>query len=69
MKAIRIALLILVAIPFALARAQDTSSAIVISRDRGPDPSAIKLTQIAAGFKRPLYVTHAADGSESTLPG
>ena len=64
MKAVCIALLILVAIPFALARAQDASSDIIILRDRGPDPASIKLTQVAAGFKRPLYVTHAADGSD-----
>ena len=64
MKAIRIALLIAVAIPIALGRAQDEASGVVISRDHGPDPAAIKLTQIASGFTRPLYVTHAADGSD-----
>lgn len=64
MKAIRIALLIAVAIPLALVSAQDASSDIVISRDRGPEPAAIKLTQIATGFTRPLYVTHAADNSD-----
>ena len=55
--------MIVVAIPFALASAQDASSDIVISRERGPNATSIKLTQIASGFKRPLYVTHAADGS------
>ncbi|MCY3798716.1 MAG: PQQ-dependent sugar dehydrogenase [Chloroflexi bacterium] len=64
MKAIRIALLIVVAIPLALANAQDASSDIVISRDRGPDPAAIELTPVAAGFTRPLFVTHAADGAD-----
>ncbi len=64
MKAIRIALLIIVAIPIALGRAQDEASGVVISRDRGPDPAAIKLTPVASGFTRPLYVTHAADGSD-----
>ncbi|MDE2636549.1 MAG: PQQ-dependent sugar dehydrogenase [Chloroflexota bacterium] len=63
MKAIRIALLIVVAIPLALAHAQDASSDIVISRDRGPNPAAIELTPVAAGFTRPLFVTHAADGA------
>ena len=63
MKAIRIALLILAAIPVALAQAQEETPDIIISRDRGPDPAAFKLTQVAAGFTRPLYATHAADGS------
>ena len=63
MKAIRIALLIMVAIPVALAQAQEETPDIIISRDRGPDPAAFKLTQVATGFTRPLYVTHAADGS------
>ena len=64
MKAIRIALLIAFAIPLALASAQDAASGVVISRDRGPDPAAIKLTLVASGFTRPLFVTHAADGSD-----
>ena len=43
--------------------AQESDSEIVISRASAPSPSSVKLTPIAAGLKRPLYVTHAGDGS------
>lgn len=46
---------------FALAFGQDAD--IVISRDRGPAADSLKLTEIATGFNRPLYVTHAGDES------
>ena len=36
---------------------------VVITRLSGPSPSAIKLTAIASGFNRPVYVTHAGDNS------
>ena len=64
MKALRIAMLITFAFSFAQAtQAQDEESEIVIARDSGPDPAAFTLTQVAAGFTRPLFVTHASDGS------
>ncbi len=63
MKTLRIVMLITFAFSFAQVRAQDEESEILITRDSGPDPAAIKLTQIAAGFTRPLFVTHAGDGS------
>lgn len=63
MKALRIALLIISVFSIALAQAQDLESEVVISRDSAPDPAAVTLTQVAAGFTRPLYVTHAGDGS------
>jgi len=56
-------MLLILALSFALAQAQDSESEIVIARDGAPDPAAIKLTQVAAGFRRPLYVTHAGDGA------
>lgn len=63
MQALRIAVLIILALVFPLTQAQDAESEIAISRDNAPDPATFKLTQVASGFTRPLYVTHAGDGS------
>ena len=63
MKAFHVAVLVIIVSSFAVTQAQEPDSDIVISRDSGPNPTAVKLTQVASGFKRPLYVTHAADGS------
>lgn len=63
MKALLFAIILTLVCPFALARAQEVDDYIDISRDQGPNPAAIKLTQVADRFKRPLFVTHAADGS------
>ena len=63
MHALRISILFIVAFAFPLTQAQDAESEYVISRNSAPDPAAFKLTQVAAGFTRPLYVTHASDGS------
>ena len=35
----------------------------MITRERAPNPSQVKLTQVIGGLTRPLYVTHAGDGS------
>ncbi len=35
----------------------------VITRDAPPDPALVTYTQVASGFDRPLFVTHAGDGS------
>ncbi|MXV92403.1 MAG: PQQ-dependent sugar dehydrogenase [Chloroflexi bacterium] len=35
----------------------------IISRDTPPDPAAIQLRAVATGFHRPIYATHAGDGS------
>ena len=35
----------------------------IISRDTAPSSELVELTEIAGGFDRPLYVTHANDGS------
>ena len=63
MQALRIAAVIIFALALTLAQAQDSESEIVISRDSAPDPAAFKLTEVAAGFTRPLYVTQARDDS------
>ena len=62
MKAFGI-VLFLVAFALAPAWAQG-ADADVVSREGAPDPAALKLTPVASGFTRPLYVTHANDGSE-----
>lgn len=63
MTTLRIAVLIIIALSCALSQAQDLEPDILISRDSAPDAAAFKLTPVAAGFTRPLYVTHAGDGS------
>ena len=35
----------------------------VVTRDAPPDPTAFRLEEVAGGFRRPLYLTHAGDGS------
>lgn len=35
----------------------------IISRDSPPDPAAMQLTAVAVGFHRPIYATHAGDGT------
>ena len=62
MTAIRIALAICVILS-AIAVTVGQDAEIVISRDSGPSANSFKLTEIASGFNRPLYVTHAADAS------
>ncbi len=54
-------ILLLLSLPAALA--QDTDEDIVITRERAPLVAEVQLTAVASGFHRPLYVTHAGDGS------
>lgn len=62
MTTIRIAIWICVFL-FAITAtlAQDTD--IVVSDENGPAAGSIKLTEIASNFNRPVYLTHAGDGS------
>jgi len=48
---------------FSLGVAMALDEEIVISRNAAPAADGVKLTLIASGFNRPLYVTHAGDGS------
>jgi len=43
--------------------AQENDADIVITREQAPSARNIKLSTIASGLDRPLYVTHAGDGS------
>ena len=61
MTALRIALVALLLLAIGMAWAQDAE--IVISRDAAPSSAGFTLTLVASGFNRPLYVTHAGDGS------
>lgn len=63
MIAIRAAVLIVIALSFALAQAQEHEDEALLTRDRAPDPAAVKLTPVADGFTRPLYLTQAGDDS------
>ncbi|MCY3833492.1 MAG: PQQ-dependent sugar dehydrogenase [Chloroflexi bacterium] len=63
MATLRIATLIFIAIAFRLTQAQEPETEVLISRAAGPSAAAFQLTAVAAGFDRPLYVTHAGDES------
>ncbi|MCY4246553.1 MAG: PQQ-dependent sugar dehydrogenase [Chloroflexi bacterium] len=39
------------------------SADAIISRDAPPDAAAMQLTTVATGFHRPIYATHAGDGT------
>lgn len=54
------ALLLCVGIVFA----QDTEPEAVITRAEAPVADAIELTEVAGDFIRPIYLTHAGDGSD-----
>lgn len=63
MNSLRIILLLALALSCTLTHAQESESEVVIARESAPDPAAFKLTLVADGFRRPLYATHAGDGS------
>ncbi len=63
MKKARIAMLIILVLCPGISLAQEPEEAI-ISRDSAPSAADVVLTEIASGFNRPLYATHADDGSE-----
>ena len=62
MKSHWIFLLIFAFLP-GLTAAQEQEAPPMITRESAPSPSQVKLTQIIGGLTRPLYVTHAGDGS------
>ena len=62
MRIIRIFMLTMCLLAPAAVSAQDEAE-IVISRQDAPSASGIELTPIAGGLTRPLYLTHAGDGS------
>ena len=63
MKKARIAMLIVLVLCPGISLAQEPEETI-ISRDSAPSAEDVVLTEIASGFNRPLYATHADDGSE-----
>ncbi|MDE2854515.1 MAG: PQQ-dependent sugar dehydrogenase [Chloroflexota bacterium] len=63
MKVFRFAILLILALSFIPVGAQDAEPDVVISRETGPDAAAFALTAVATGFERPIYATHADDGS------
>ena len=63
MKYLRTAILIAITLSFALAQAQEQENEARLTRDHAPDPAAFKLTPVADGFTRPLYLTQAGDDS------
>lgn len=63
MKDMRAICLIVLLFSLGSAFAQDADADIVITREHAPIADKIKLTTVASGFHRPLYATHAGDGS------
>ena len=55
--------LLILALSAGLTAAQEQEAPPMITRERAPSPGQVQLTEIASGLKRPLYVTHAGDGS------
>ena len=53
--------LLIFALSLGITSAQETPPVII--REKAPSPSQVKLTQVIGGLTRPLYVTHAGDGS------
>ena len=62
MKSCWIFLLIFAWLP-GLTAAQEQEAPPMITRESAPVAGQVQLTEIASGLKRPLYVTHAGDGS------
>ncbi|MCY4070420.1 MAG: PQQ-dependent sugar dehydrogenase [Chloroflexi bacterium] len=63
MKKLRIAMSTILVLCLGICLAQEPEEAIV-SRASAPSAEDVVLSEIASGFNRPLYVTHAGDGSE-----
>lgn len=61
MTAIRAVVFTILFLLFGAVLAQDAE--IVTFRDAAPSPDSVRLTLVASGYNRPLYVTHAGDGS------
>jgi len=56
-------ILMILALSLGAAFAQEQEEPPVIARDTAPPLGQVKLTEIAGGWTRPLYVTHAGDDS------
>ena len=63
MTHIRLTGLIVLLFSLSWAQAQENDALVVITREDAPSARNIRLTTVASGFERPLYVTHAGDGS------
>ncbi len=64
----KLLLLMVLLIPFSSVLAQDSPPAEAteepaIYREEGPDAAQVELVEVASGFQRPLFITHAGDGS------
>lgn len=66
MKTYLIATMLVLALCLGLSLAQEAEETqeAIISRDAAPSAAEIAFTEFASGFNRPLYLTHAGDGSE-----
>ncbi|MCY4062456.1 MAG: PQQ-dependent sugar dehydrogenase [Chloroflexi bacterium] len=60
---IRMTCLIVLLLSLSWAQAQENDTQVVITREDAPSARNIRLTTVVTEFDRPLYVTHAGDGS------
>ena len=63
MTVLRTMILVALMLSLSAALAQESENEVVISRERAPLVAKVKLSTVATDFQRPLYVTHAGDGS------
>lgn len=54
--------LILVGVGVLMAQ-EATPEAVITTRTAAPDAANVVIVEVASGFSRPLYLTHAGDGS------
>ena len=55
--------LLIFTLSLGIAAAQEQEAPPIITRETAPAAEQIRLTEIASGLTRPLYLTHAGDGS------
>ena len=63
MKSALIATLCLLFLSLGFSQTQDDDPEVVITREDAPSAEAIRLTEFARDFSRPIFMTHAGDGS------
>lgn len=51
-------------VPVAAAQPTAPDNITVITRASAPDPASVRLVEVSSGYRNPLYVTHAGDGSD-----
>ncbi len=63
MKRLFLILCLLLGTDIVIAQDETTGEEVVTTREALPDTSQFELTPVVSGFSKPLYLTHAGDGS------